>query len=97
MTAATRTIERSGPAIRAALATHAPHECAEFEQAFHAALRQAETDFDLAPVEALIDRWWGRAAIRANPLSAGEQTLVAQACVGNETGWIVHDQDGDRT
>ncbi len=64
MTAATK-IERSGPAIHATLAERAPAECAEFEAEFRQALTRAEIDFDLRPVEALLDRWWGIAAIRA--------------------------------
>jgi hypothetical protein len=32
-------------------------------------LAQAGVEFDLISVQAVVDRWWGVAAIRANPLS----------------------------
>lgn len=97
MTAATTKIERSGPAIRAVLAELAPDECAEFETEFREALARAETDFDLAPVEAVLDRWWGAAAIAANPLSDHEHDQVARARAGDESGWLAHNEDGTWT
>ncbi len=87
MTTVTTTIERSGPAVRAALAELAPQECAVFEQEFRQALLDAEQRLDLRPAEALLDRWWGIAAIRANPLSPTEHDLVARARAGDDTGW----------
>lgn len=87
MTTVTTKIERSGPAVRAALAEFAPQECAVFEEQFRQALLDAEQRFDLRPAEAVLDRWWGVAAIRANPLSPAEQDLVARARVGDDTGW----------
>lgn len=96
MTAATK-IERSGPAIRAALAEAAPADCDRFEREFRQALARAESDFDLASIERVLDRWWGIAAIRANPLSPAERDQVARARAGDETGWIVHRDDGTRT
>lgn len=83
----TTRIERSGPAVRAALREFAPQECALFEEQFRAALTEAEQRFDLRPIEAVLDRWWGVAAIRANPLSVAEQNLVARARAGDDTGW----------
>lgn len=87
MTSVTTKIERSGPAIRAALAQLAPEECALFEEQFRQALLDAEQRFDLQPAEAVLDRWWGIAAIRANPLSPTEHELIARARAGNDTGW----------
>lgn len=87
MTGVTRKIERSGPAVRAALGELSPQECAVFEQQFRQALRDAEQRFDLGPAEAVLDRWWPIAAIRANPLSPAEQDLVARARAGDDTGW----------
>ena len=97
MTTATTTIERSGPAIHAALAELAPDECAEFETEFRAALTRAETSFDLRPVEALLDRWWGAAVTAANPLSEHEHELVTRARAGDDTGWLTHHEDGTWT
>lgn len=96
MTTAT-TIERCGPAIHAALAEAAPEECAEFEAEFRAALTRAETDFDLRPVDALLDRWWGAAVAAANPLSEHEREMVARARAGDDTGWLAHHDDGTWT
>ena len=73
MTTATTRIKRSGPAIRAVLAEVSPDECAQFEVEFAQALARAGAEFDLAPAEAVLDRWWGIAVIRANPLSEQEQ------------------------
>jgi Family of unknown function (DUF6247) len=94
MTAMTARIERSGPAIRAVLAEHSPKECRQFEDEFHRALALADVQVDLAPAEAVLDRWWGIAAIRANPLTEHEQELVARARAGDESGWVTRDQDG---
>ncbi len=87
MTGVTRHVERSGPAVRAALGEFSPQECALFEQQFQQALVDAEQRFDLRPVQAVLDRWWPIAAIRANPLSPDEQDLVARARAGDDTGW----------
>ncbi|MPZ67862.1 MAG: hypothetical protein GEU83_21070 [Pseudonocardiaceae bacterium] len=48
--------------------------------AIRAVLAEASpAEFDLAPAEAVLDRWWGIAAIRANPLSEQEQAQLARA------------------
>ena len=59
MTTATTRIERSGPAVRAALAQLSPEECAQFEAEFAQATARAGAEYDLAPAEAVLDRWWG--------------------------------------
>ncbi|HET9256735.1 MAG TPA: DUF6247 family protein [Pseudonocardiaceae bacterium] len=94
MTAATK-IERSGPAIRAALAELSADECAQFGAEFHQALGHAAETFDLAPVDAVLDRWWGIAAIRANPLSEHEQAQVDRAHTGDFTGLLARDEQGN--
>jgi hypothetical protein len=80
-------IERNGPAIREALATASPEECHQFEVEFQHALVVAGETFDLGPVEAMLDRWWGIAAIRTNPLTEQEHSLVARARAGDDSGW----------
>jgi hypothetical protein len=87
VTTVTTKIERSGPAVRAALAQYAPQECSLFEGEFRQALRSAEQHFDLGPAETVLDRWWGVAAIRANPLDTIEQDLISRARAGDDTGW----------
>lgn len=57
--------------------------------ALAAALSRAETDFDLAPVERLLDRWWLIATIRANHRSATTATglgLIIYAIAGDQ--WV---------
>ncbi|MGH3934680.1 MAG: DUF6247 family protein [Pseudonocardiaceae bacterium] len=95
MTAATARIERFGPAIRAVLAEVSPAECARFETEFAEALARAGAEFDLAPAEAVLDRWWGIAVIRANPLSEQEQALLARARVGDFSGLWERDEAGN--
>lgn len=94
VTVTTTRIECSGPAIHQALAQHAPAEAQRFEREFHRALAEAGKTFDLVPVETMLQRWWGIAAIRANPLTTAENKLVDQAHAGDTSGWLNRDQDG---
>ncbi|EIV95329.1 DUF6247 family protein [Frankia sp. QA3] len=57
-------VERTGPAIRAALG---PEQRAEFEADFHAAAVETDDTLDLAPLHRVIDRWWPQAVLCANP------------------------------
>jgi Family of unknown function (DUF6247) len=95
MTAATTKIERSGPAIRAVLAKVSPAECAQFEAEFAEALTRAATELDLASAEAVLDRWWGIAVVRANPLSEQEQAQLTHARAGDFTGLWEGDAAGN--
>ncbi len=94
MTAATK-LERSGPAIRAALAEASPDDCAQFEAEFAAALDQASAEMDLAPAEEVLDRWWAIAAIRVNPLTEAERDQVARARAGDFRGLWERDEAGN--
>ncbi len=87
-------IQRSGPAIRAALTQYAPEDCAPFESELRDALRSAEDDFDLAGVEVVLRRWHGLATMAANPLSRQEVAQVARARAGNVTGLHHRKDDG---
>jgi hypothetical protein len=93
VTAATK-IERSGPAIRAALAEASPRECAQFEAEFAAALERASAEMDLAPAEDVLDRWWGVAATRTNTLTEAEREQLARAREGDFTGFWERDEGG---
>lgn len=97
MTTATTRIERWGPAIRAALAQVSPAECAQFETEFAHALTRAGAgaEFDLAPAEQVLDRWWGIAVIRANPLTDHEQAQLTRARDGVFDGLWERDETGD--
>jgi Family of unknown function (DUF6247) len=94
VTAATK-IERSGPAIRAALAETSASECAQFEAELTAALQRATTELDLAPAEQVLDRWWGIAAIRTNPLTEAEREQLTRARAGDFTGLWERDEAGN--
>jgi len=95
MSVATTKIERSGPAIRAALAEFAPDECALFETEFQRAMARACETFELAPLDAVVDRRWGIAAIRITPLSEQERAQVERAKTGDFTGLFAHDEHGN--
>lgn len=94
MTAAAK-IERSGQAIRAVLAELAPQECAQFEAEFRQGIARASETFDLALVEAVLDRWWRIAVIRANPLSEQETAQLTRARAGDFTGLRTRDEHGN--
>jgi hypothetical protein len=79
-------LERSGPSIRAVLAELAPHDLVEFEAEFRIALAEADDDFDLSRVQAVIDKWWGRAYLRMHPPTEEERALVARFRAGDDTG-----------
>jgi ApbE superfamily uncharacterized protein (UPF0280 family) len=95
MTTTTTKIEYSGPTIRAILTATSPAECAQFEAEFAESLARAGAEFDLAPAEAVLGRWWGIAAIRANPLSEEEQAQLARAQAGDFTGLWERDEAGN--
>jgi uncharacterized protein DUF6247 len=95
MTAATTKIERSGPLIRAVLAEFATDECALFKAEFQQTVEQVSEKFDLAPLDAVLDRRWGIAAIRANPLSEQEHAQVTRARDGVFDGVWARDEQGN--
>ncbi len=88
------TIERSGPAIRMALAQHAPEDCARFESELRDALHRAEDDLDLTGVEVVLQRWHGLTTMAANALSEQELAQVAGARSGRFTGLRQRNGDG---
>ncbi len=94
VTTATTRIERSGPAVRAALAQLSPQDCAQFEAEFAQATARAGAEYDLAPAQAVLDRWWGIAVIRANPLSDHEQAQLARARQGVFDGLWEREEHG---
>ncbi len=70
-------VERTGPSIRAVLAEHAADRCAEFEAEFRIALAEADDDFDLGRVQAVIDKWWPIAYSVLHPPTAEERKASA--------------------
>lgn len=87
-------IERSGPAIRAVLESCAPQALPRFEEEFRLAARAAGEQLDLAPLDEVLDRWWGLAALYANPLSEDEENALARARAGDYTGFSSLNPDG---
>ncbi|MGQ0719620.1 MAG: DUF6247 family protein [Pseudonocardiales bacterium] len=90
-------IERSGPAIRAALAEYAPGDEHRFAAELRTALTRAGADLDLAGPQAVLARWHALATMAANPLTAEEQAQVARAKSGDFTGFSVRDEHGTWT
>lgn len=79
-------VERTGPAIRAALAEHAPGDLPEYEAEFRVALAEADDDFDIARVDRVITMWWGRAHLRLHPPTDAEREAVTRAVSGDYSG-----------
>ena len=66
-------VERSGPAVRAALNAHAPERCAQFEAELRSALARAAENFDLSGPQAVLTHWHAVATMAANPLTDTER------------------------
>jgi uncharacterized protein DUF6247 len=90
-------VERTGPAILAALQRYAPHEAARFGSELREALDRAGTDLDLTRVDEVMVRWHIRACILANPLSDQEQASLRRARAGDFTGLRARDENGGWT
>lgn len=90
-------IERTGPAIRAALAAYAPEDEAGFVAELRDALARAGQDLDLAGPQAVLRRWHARALMAANPLSADELAQLQRAKAGDLSGFVEHRDDGTST
>jgi hypothetical protein len=88
-------VERSGPAVRTALAELAPADCSHFELEFRAALRRADQDLDLAGPESVLQRWWVVASRHALPLSVEEQGALERARAGDFRGLYHRTIGGD--
>ncbi len=89
-------IERSGPAIRAALLAHAPiKECTQFEAEFRAALARAAEDLDLSGPQEVLTRWHALATMAANPPTDDEREQIERAKTGDFTGLLARDGAGN--
>ena len=69
-------VERTGPAIRAALREAAPDELPDFEAEFHIALAEADNDFDVSRIDHVITHWWGIANVRLDPISEDARAVA---------------------
>ena len=97
VTVTTVVVERTGPAIRAALAAHAPSEEGQFVAELRSALADAGRDLDLARLQTVLGRWHARAVMAANPLSADEMAQIERAKAGDFTGFAARSEDDSWT
>lgn len=81
-------VERSGPAIRAALLAHAADRCTQFEQEFRSALALAAETLDLSGPQAVLVHWQAVAMMAANPLTDEEREQVERAKAGDFSGLL---------
>jgi hypothetical protein len=88
-------IERSGPAIGAALVAHAPERCAQCEAEFRSELARATENFDLSGPQAVLTRWQAVATMAANPLTDDERKQIERAKAGDYTGLSALDENGN--
>ncbi|MGH3801032.1 MAG: DUF6247 family protein [Pseudonocardiaceae bacterium] len=86
-------IERSGPAIRAALLAHAPERCVQFEAEFRSALALAAENLDLSGPQAVLAHWQAVAMMAANPLTDEEREQIERAKAGDFGGLLTWHQD----
>jgi hypothetical protein len=88
-----RPVEKSGPAIRAALLAYAPERCAQFEAEFRSALALAADNLDLSGPQAVLKHWQAVAIMAANPLTDEERENLKRARAGDFSGLITRRQD----
>ncbi|MEP9395148.1 DUF6247 family protein [Gordonia sp. VNK1] len=79
-------VDKTGPAIRAALKAASPDELPDFEAEFHAALAEAGGDFDTSRIERVLTHWWGIAHLRLNPIPADQRDAAEKAGAGDLAG-----------
>ncbi len=90
---APKVVERSGPAIRAALLVYAPERCVTFEAELRSALALAAQNLDLSGPQAVLVRWHAVAMMAANPLTDEECDQIARARAGDFSGLLTWSQD----
>jgi hypothetical protein len=86
-------VERTGPAIRAALLEASPDEVPDFEAEFHIALAEADDDFDVSRIDRVIGRWWRIAHLRLNPIPEEERAQAERAAAGGLRGTFTRSGD----
>ena len=89
-------IERSGPAIRAALYAYASaEECAQFEAELRSALARAAEDLDLSGPQEVLAHWHALATMAANPPTDEEREQIERPKAGDFTGLSTQDESGN--
>lgn len=90
-------VERSGPAVRAALLAYASaEECARFEAELRSALVRAAENLDLSGPQEVLAHWHALVTMDANhPFTDEERELIARMKAGDYTGWRTQDEHGN--
>jgi hypothetical protein len=86
-------VDRSGPAIQAALLAHAPERCRQFEAEFRSALALAAQNLDLSGPQVVLAHWQAVAVMAANPLTDEEREQIERAKAGDVSGLLSWHQD----
>lgn len=89
-------IERTGPAVRAALLAYSsPEECAQFEAELRSALARAAEDLDLSGPQEVLAHWHALATMDANQPTDKERELITRMKAGDYTGLRTQDEHGN--
>jgi len=89
-------IERTGPAVRAALLVYASaEECAQFEAELRSALARAAEDLDLSGPQEVLAHWHALVTMDANPFTDEERELIERMKAGDYTGLRTQDEHGN--
>jgi uncharacterized protein DUF6247 len=78
-------IERTAKAVVKALP---PHRAAEFKRDWNAALDKAREEMDLAPLQEVIDSYWGVASAAASPYAAEATEQARRFVAGHDIGVV---------
>ena len=89
-------IERTGPAVRAALLKYSSaEECTQFEAELRSALARAAEDLDLSGPLEVLAHWHALVTLDANPFTGEERELIARMRAGDYTGLCTRDEHGN--
>jgi hypothetical protein len=80
-------IERTGPAVRAALLAYSSaEECAQFVAELRSTLVRAAEDLDLSGPLEVLAHWHALVTVDANPFTDEERELLARMKAGDYPG-----------
>jgi uncharacterized protein DUF6247 len=89
-------IERTGPAVRAALLKYSSaEECSQYEAELRSALARAAEDLDLSGPLEVLAHWHALATADANPFTHQEREQIERMEAGDYTGLHTRDEHGN--
>lgn len=89
-------IERTGPAVRAALLQYSSaEECAQFEAELRSALARSAEDLDLSGPLEVLAHWHALAMADANPFTDEERGQIGRMEAGDYRGLHTRDEHGN--